>query len=171
MDNSNNNLSTDEVASRYYDEIFNYCRRRVRSGEDAYDLTQSVFLALSERYNTIDIRCVRKWLYNVAHHKIADYYIKNKTEKEYLTDADPALHEACFDFTEEYTDTEIEKYSLAILSGLNEKEQKLYNEVYCQKLLYPALAKKYNISEACLRKRISRLKYKITHLIKLLLFQ
>lgn len=171
MDGSNKNLSPDEIASRNYDEIFKYCRRRVRSDEDAYDLTQSVFLALSEQYNTIDICRVRKWLYNVAHNKIADYYIKNKTDKEYLTDVDPASPDIYFNITDDYTDAEIEKYSLAIISSLNEKEKTLYDEVYRQKLLYPALAKKYNISEACLRKRISRIKYKITHLIKLLLFQ
>lgn len=172
MNRSNNNLSLDEIASEYYNEIFKFCRRRVRSEEDTYDLTQNVFLALSERYKTIDIRCVRKWLYNVARNKITDYYRKNRNEKEYITEVDitDEAFDYSFDFTNYYTDLEIENYTIILLSNLNEKEKVLYNELFHQKLSYLTLANKYNVSEVSLRKRISRLKYKITQQMKLLLY-
>lgn len=62
------------VTEQYYSEIYKYCRRRVNTDDTAFDITQNVFLALSERYLSIDRVSIRKWLYETARHKIADYY-------------------------------------------------------------------------------------------------
>ena len=48
------------ITEQYYDEIYKYCRRRVDADDAAYDITQNVFLALSERFTSIDKIKVRK---------------------------------------------------------------------------------------------------------------
>ena len=37
----------EKITYKYYDEIYNYCRRRVKSENDASDLTQTVFMELN----------------------------------------------------------------------------------------------------------------------------
>ena len=61
----NKQLQLDEVATKYYDEIFAYIKRRVRTTEDAYDLTQDVFLIYTQTSEKINAEKIRKWLYKI----------------------------------------------------------------------------------------------------------
>lgn len=164
----NNNIFFNEISIKYYDEIYSFCRRRSRNNDDAYDLTQAVFLALKEESDRINPLSVRKWLYNTAHNKICDYYTKRKKEADNLLDID--IYDESFnltiDFTEEITEDEINRYKIEIFNLLLDDEKELYDDVWNKHTKYESLAAKYSISEAALRKRISRLYYKIRKYIK-----
>lgn len=165
------NIFLNEISIKYYDEIYSFCRRHTRNNDDAYDLTQEVFLALKEVSDKINLLNVRKWLYNTAHNMICDYYTNRKKESNNRLDID--IYDESFslttDFTEEITEDEIERYKFEILSLLSDDEKEFYLDVWVKHIAYKFLATKYNISEATLRKRISRLYYKIRKRIKELL--
>jgi RNA polymerase sigma-70 factor (ECF subfamily) len=59
---------------RDYRAVFAFVRSRVRSREDAEDITQQVFVeaAASLARSTIDARATTAWLYTVAHRRIVD---------------------------------------------------------------------------------------------------
>lgn len=162
------NIFLNEISIKYYDEIYSFCRRRVRSSEDAYDLTQEVFLALKEKIDKINLLSMRKWLYNTAHNKICDYYTNRKKENDNCTDIDvyDETLDLTTDFTEEITEDEIERHKVEILSLLSNDEKEFYDDVWIKHKTYKSLASKYNISEPALRKRVSRLHYKIRKCIK-----
>ena len=96
MTNKEKQRQLDEISVEYYAEIFVYIKRRVRTADDVYDLTQEVFLALTHAYDEIDSSKIRKWLYQAAHNKIVDYYqtVKKKVHdlhREYGV-SETALH-------------------------------------------------------------------------------
>ena len=158
------------ISEQYYDEIYKYCRRRVRNDDIAYDLTQDVFVALSESIASIEKTGIRKWLYSTAGHKIADYYREIEKIKAYLTDTpldnlDTDPDALVYDPFAEMNPAEIEKTAQKILEDLLPADKALYYERYVLKLGYKELSQKYAVSETNMRKRVSRLHGKITKIV------
>lgn len=165
-------MELSRIASMYYDELFKYCRRRVRTADDAYDLTQEVFLALAGLYANINAGSARKWLYVTAHNKIVDYYKSKKIEADnrtYVDLSDDTLN-LFEDFTENIGENELREHKNEIAKNLSQDEYLLYRGVFVEKKSVAALVSELNISEAAVRKRILRLSDKIRKLIKTLLY-
>jgi len=162
----------DRITKQYYNEIYQYCRHRIDQDEDAYDLTQEVFLALCAQYTAIDEKSIRKWLYTTAYHKIADFY-REKQKKQHLIDAIPLDNlsdDSEFLLIEnEHQPEEIEQMIKEIKSMLNDEEKQLLNNRYDLKMDYRSLSQMYDTSETVMRKRISRLKKKIHKIIDVML--
>ena len=115
---------------------------------------------------------MRKWLYRVAHNFVVDYYKLNKREQSLIVEL-----ESCSDaYTElnsifgTLSESEAEQYRTTIISQLTEKEQILYQEIYWQHKSYPELSRQYHMSEAAMRKRVSRLSHKLRSMIKAVLY-
>lgn len=126
-----NNISLDDAVLLFYNDIFSYCRRRVIDDNTAYELTQMVFLALSENYLLINNMSIRKWLYTTAHNKIVDFYRRKKIDKENLSDidiTDDTLN-LYMDFSEEYTEEEIIRDTKKAMASLNPDEKRLYDDI------------------------------------------
>lgn len=168
MDDRNRRL--DRIARLYYHEIFLYCRGRMDLEEDAYDLTQEIFLALIARIATIHQDRVRKWLYATANHKVADFYrlrqrlrggMETVSWEEYHSDAELLRIE----LAEECDERDIMRMERLIMAALSEEETRLLRERCREKLDYRALSALYGVGEPAMRKRVSRLKKKIRNLI------
>jgi len=165
--NIKKHMDKSEIASLYYDCIFSFCNQRLPDRQAAEDVTQEVFLALTEQNSIKNPDAVLKWLYTVARNKVNDYYRKHyKKPPPVSLDDVGDIPEITFDFTELYSDTELKECENTVLNQLSEQERKLYHEIYQEGSSYASLAEKYNISDSALRTRVSRLRYKIKRLIK-----
>ncbi|MBE6542260.1 MAG: sigma-70 family RNA polymerase sigma factor [Ruminococcaceae bacterium] len=164
------NYELQAITEEYYDEIYIYCRRRVRTDQIAEDITQEVFLALSERFKTIGKSAVRMWLYRTAAHKVDDHYRDSYKDKEYLRDVEiedleedePAL---IYDQFAELSEEEIDEAVEVILENLPPDDRLLYHDRYIAKLSCKELAKKHKLTDSVARKRLSRLHNKVTKII------
>ena len=162
-----------QIAVDFYDAIYKYCHQRVRNDHDAYDLTQDVFLALSQSYERIEYSSCRQWLYQTAHNMVVDYYKSIRRDNERVVSIEATTKDSLsfnVDFLEQITTDDTASHMDVVLSHLRSKEKRLYEEVYVKKKDYHDLAKEYGISETTLRKRVSRLGRKIRKLIQVLLF-
>lgn len=162
------------ITEQYYDEIYKYCRRRVDTDDVAFDITQNVFLALSERFASIDIAKVRKWLYETAKNKIADHYRELQKKKDMMTDVpvqelDEEQHHLHYDPFNHMDDEEVERTAKNIVRNLEPQDRELYLDRYAKRMDYRELVQKHGISEQNLRKRVSRLHSKIKNMIRGLL--
>lgn len=158
------------ITEQYYNEIYKYCRRRVRTDDIAYDITQNVFLALSEGYLAIDHQKIHQWLYKTSKNKIADYYrelikIKDNITDVPLSDIKEESNDLTYDPFHEADDEEINKLVKMIIDKLEPVEKELYIERYVNKAGYDLLSKKHAISEQGMRKRVSRLHNKIKQIM------
>ncbi len=155
-----------DISDAYYDDIYKYCRKRVDNEPDAYDLTQEVFLALNQYYSAIDQNRVRQWLYKTAHNIVVDYHkMKKRCTVVSLSDHENEAEGTPYTF-DNISDEMIDNYKTEILDNLSDTEKELYEIVYHRKTAYSELACKYGISEATLRKRISRLHIKIIRMVR-----
>ncbi len=156
-----------EVANLYYDDVYHLCLSRLKKEENAYDVTQEVFLFFQEKYNELDDDYIKAWLYKVADNKIKEQFRAiAKREKELIfgtvfgtqTSTD-ILYEMEED--NKITPEEIEEKKNGILSSLNDKELELFEMVYTKHMEYEELAKAFDVSEHAVRSRVYRLRLKI----------
>lgn len=167
-----------EMIEQYYDSIYRYCRIRVEEDQDAYDLAQEVFLALCRSYRKVECEGVRQWLYRTAYHKLADFYHEKSHSAKRLVSLeevgdmpDPAMW-----FAQELVERrlsgemlssgQLEIYRAEALNLLSDLERRLYDGVFVKKKPYRMLAEEMGIHETALRKRVSRLVFKLHGIIK-----
>lgn len=164
-----------ELISDNYDFIFSYCRRRVDSVDAAYDITQTVFLAFIERFPSISENAYRQWLINTSLNKISDYFrgkSKERSNRSYeeLDDEKMGLIDDPFEI---FSEEEFEKHLNTVLQELSPDEIALCEEIRKynkHETEYSDMASKNSISEAAMRKRVSRLKMKVEKIISTLLY-
>ena len=143
------------IAELYYDEIFKFCLRRIQNEDEAYDITQDVFLALIDSYSKINPEKVRKWLYETAKNKIADYFRIKKKKIEYEKETPDEMVYSLYDTI---SAEHIEQLKKTIISDLGKEELELYKDYFIKNMSYEELSEKYNVKKDVMYKRISRLK-------------
>lgn len=156
-----------EIADLYYDYIYQLCCSRLKREEDAFDVTQEVFLFFQEKYNELEDDYIKAWLYKVADNKIKEQFraiAKRERELVYGTvfgvqKSTDILYETQED--NKITPEELEKRKEGILDSLTEKELELFEMVYTKHMEYKELAKALNVSEGAVRTRVYRLNLKI----------
>lgn len=163
------------LIEKYYDDVFKYCRRHLNQEEDAYDITQSVFLSFTENYQHIEPEHVQSWLFVTAKHKIIDLYRERGKEKEFFADhidVNMLTDDEEFSYTmfASLADTEIDEIKRHILSLLSDNELTLYKERFDLNMDYAELAEKYHTTEETMRKRVSRLRVKIIKSLQVFLY-
>ena len=156
-----------EVAELYYDDVYHLCFTRLKSEEDAADVTQNVFLLFQEKYDELKDVNLKAWLYKVADYKIQEQFrVIAKREKElvYAGMFTPQIStDILYEIEEDnkVTPEEIEEKKEGILASLSEKELELFEMVYTKRMKYSELSKALNLSEPAVRTRVYRLKLKI----------
>jgi len=72
----------------HYDEIFNYCFRRIGEFETARDVCSQVFLRVLGNHGRFRDRGIPKihWIYRIATNEINGYFRSKKYRPEYLDD-------------------------------------------------------------------------------------
>ena len=156
-----------EIANLYYDDIYHLCLSRLKNEEDAFDVTQEVFLLFQERYEGLEDAYIKAWLYSVSDKKIKEQFRAiARREKELIYGTVFGLQtstDILYEMEEEnnVTSEEIEEKKKSIMDSLNEKELELFEMVYTKHMEYKELAKAFDVSEHAVRGRVYRLRLKI----------
>lgn len=124
----------DEIVSRYYNVILNYCKYKLNGSKTAAeDVTQDVFFILYRKRNSIKMGDnIKLWLYRTADNQIKNYIRKNPSFADLdecseitVNEEFPVISDSAFDcltpeeltlLTDYY---EVGKESAAKKNGLN----------------------------------------------------
>lgn len=72
---SGNNAALDQLIRRWYPQVYRYIFKIVAHEQDAYDLTQDVFVAMLQNiYAFYPWKKFQAWLFTIAHNKCMDYF-------------------------------------------------------------------------------------------------
>jgi len=172
-DRKNNlpNKELSDICEKYYLDIYKYCASRLNISY-AGDITNDVFELLCQKWQTLENKNYKSWLYETAENLIKNHYKKHKrmAKKETSIDesiAETATYEENFDaIFENIDDIVIEKYKEEIIKSLSEQERELFDMNYIKKLSHTQIREKLSINEKALEKRLYRLKQKIIIQIK-----
>lgn len=95
------------LLEQYAPKIFLYCARRLRTPQDAEDLSQEILLAILDGLRRYEIHDVERWVWRVAHNRLARHVKALKPallsledcayEPEERMEDDEALYGAAFD--------------------------------------------------------------------------
>jgi len=158
----------ENISEQYYMLIYKYCYIRLESKNMySYDITNEVFVLLCEKWDSLKKENVRAWLYRTADILLKAFFRKQqKIRKElaYIEDldgftADSLTYEQDF---ENISDEEIEIYRDEVLDSLSESERELFDMVFTEKLPYGEICEQLLLSRETLKKRLYRLRQKIT---------
>jgi len=158
----------EHVSEQYYLLIYKYCHLKLQANEsDSYDITNEVFVLLCEKWDILEKENIKSWLYRTADNILKEFFRKHKkrtNELKYIEDLDDymansLIYEQSF---ENISEEDIEIYKDELLDELSDKEKKLFDMVFSEKLSYREICERLDISRENLKKRLYRLRQKIT---------
>ena len=165
---NNPRAELENVTEQYYMPIYKYCYKRLYYNESyAYDITNEVFILLCEKWDSLQKENIKAWLYRTAENLLKQFFRKNNKLHEeviYIDDLDDSTKNNLTyeqDF-ENINNDDIEIYKNEILNKLSESEKELFNLVFTERLPYIEICEQYSISRENLKKRLYRLRQKIT---------
>lgn len=165
-----------QIASKYYKEIYAYCLSYANCSDDeAYDITQDVFLIFQEKLDRLDNVNIRSWLLSTAKNKTREYFREHQKAQRLVplnpqrtpTDDMFSYIDRYFAEMEDVSDEYIEKCKELILKTLSKKEYELYTKVFIEKKKYKQIAEELNTTEKNIGVRVCRLRQKIKTLVTL----
>lgn len=137
---------------KYYRQIYNYCRVKLRHEQSASDCVQEVFLILYKKLEKVDLtENTVIWLYRTAD-KVISKYLKKHSSDISLDSLDEPIEDkrAFISDSYEVIDTYVTKDELSLL-----EKYYLHGETIRE------IAEKSAVSEAAIYKRIERLKSRL----------
>ena len=151
---------------RYFDVIKKYCLPKLSFDEaSASDCAHAVFDLAEKQYDKLkDHPNVPGWLMTTAKHLVHKRWKKNVKEAANripleLAAAIPDGRDP-FDAVE-LDESEIERITGAVLSGLDGKEREYYELYFKQNLSFADMASRLGVSEKAVRAKLARIKLKL----------
>jgi RNA polymerase sigma-70 factor (ECF subfamily) len=152
--------------SRYYEQILRFVYQRTVSKDDAYDITQQVFLNAMLSLHKYELRgfAFSSWLYRIALNELNQVFRKNEKQRgvnledKHLADMVEEMNE--------HSDDAKENALLEALTGLEESEFGLVEMRFFEKRSFKEIAEILNITEANAKMKLYRLLEKLKPVVK-----
>jgi len=145
----------------YYGQILKFVYQRVTTKEDAYDITQQIFLQAMLSLNKYEIRGFpfSSWLYRIALNELNQLFRKNKKQRG-INLEEKHLKAIAEEFGESL-DEERENVVMAVLTSLPEEDFQLVEMRFFEARPFKEIAEILSISEANAKMRLYRILEKI----------
>jgi RNA polymerase sigma-70 factor (ECF subfamily) len=146
---------------KYYGQILKFVYQRVTTKEDAYDITQQIFLQAMLSLHKYEIRGFpfSSWLYRIALNEMNQLFRKNKKQRG--INLEEKHLKTIVEELGEPGDEERENAILAVLTNLQEEEFQLVEMRFFEARPFKEIAEILNISEANAKMRLYRILEKI----------
>lgn len=160
-----------EIAETYYEDILKFCSSQLNNEEDAWDITQEVFLLFQKKFRELNDTNIKAWLLNVAQKKIFAKFREIKKDSKMLSYIENINSEENFSLiTEmdniiEISNEEIEQQKFKILEKLTPEERELFKMIYFEHLKYSEIAERLDLTENAISIRAMRMRNKIKKMV------
>lgn len=149
--------------SKYFPAVLLYCRQKLGDQEEAFDITQDVFVKAATRLQNLRIpETFAAWLFQIARNSCLDQLHLRKrqflalcpTHYELKQEEEPEVEERMA------FDLQMEKL-LNALDQLDENARKLLTAKYIEKQSIKDIARLLNIKESAVKMRLARTRQKL----------
>lgn len=142
----------EELFKKYYRQIYNYCRVKLRHEQSASDCVQEVFLILFKKLEMVELtENTVLWLYRAAD-KVISRYLKKHGRDISLDSLDEPIEDKKAFISDNYE---------IINTYVTKDELSLLEKYYLNGETIKEIAEKSAVSEAAIYKRIERLKLRL----------
>jgi RNA polymerase sigma-70 factor (ECF subfamily) len=143
----------------YSRSLLRYLKNKLPKEEDAQEILNDVFLEAIEGLPTLNnYATVKSWLYQIAHHKIANFYRKRKI-KSILFSQFPYLRIVAEEFNQPEFQLERRELTIRIkiaLEKLSQKYRQILHMHYVEDLPVKLIAVELNLSFKATESRLYR---------------
>ena len=154
-------LSADQIAEKYYPDIYKFCCAKCRNEDVAQDITQETFLLLVNKIDELTDINIRSWLLCVANNKLHEEFRSSQIENGFVcSDVEIPMFDR-YEQGKADIDEIFDDVQKKILNILNDKEKELFIKLYIEKKSINLITKELDITYDNLRARKSRLKRKV----------
>jgi RNA polymerase sigma-70 factor (ECF subfamily) len=151
---------------KYYAQILKFVYQRVTTKDDAYDITQQVFLQAMLSLDKYELRGFpfSSWLYRIAINELNQAFRKNEKqrginlEEHHLKDIAQEMNETSAD--------EKENILLEALTGLEEDDFQLVEMRFFEKRAFKEIGEILNITEANAKMKLYRILDKLKPILE-----
>jgi len=157
-------LLLSELYQRYFNRVFNYCLGLSKNQEVALDLTQDVFLKITEHLDELrNPDLFQAWLFRIAHNRFINH-VKFTCQNAQLASCpsddieDPEERESAME-----RETLVQKI-LGVLDQIPETDRELLVAKYFDKEPIHRLETRFGLSESAVKMRLSRARQRIARL-------
>lgn len=159
-----------ELCEQYYDEILRFVRHKIRftNHHDAFDITNKIFLIVTKRKGTIlDLNdlAAKQFVYSTAINCCRQYFQENHRKSSRETELNDNLEISAETITEENIEN-IREYINEIFPQLTENEQVLFREYWLKGRKLYGVAEELHMSYDSARQANSRLRTKLSALMR-----
>jgi RNA polymerase sigma-70 factor (ECF subfamily) len=144
------------IYDKYFDSIFYYMFKRLETQDEAFDLTQDVFIKALKSLDKYEDRGkpFLAWLYRIAFSTLTDFYRKSKRQRV-VSITDEYLRELSCEIEESRSLQETGVMSA--LQKLNEQEMELIQLRYFEEHSFKEIADLMNINVNAAQVRVHRI--------------
>ncbi len=156
QDTQNNN-AFGELYNRYERKVFLSCVKILKNRENAYDLTQDIFLKIANKLLGLkETFAFKKWLFRIAYN---DSITMLRNQKNILStygdEVNYIIDSKSEDELNHSKEQQIEKVAF-LLKQVSEKDKTILTEKYLKGLTITELMEKYNLSESAVKMQLTR---------------
>lgn len=150
-----------ELYTRYFDRVFTYCLSLSKNQDVALDLTQDVFLKITEHLDELrNPDLFPAWLFRIAHNRFINHVKNTSKAANFATVPDESVD----DPEEQELSMEREvlfQKVLTVLEEIPEKDRELLVDKYFHKESIHHLEAKYGLTESAIKMRLSRARQRV----------
>lgn len=153
------------IINHYYEALYRYCYRILRSKEDAEDLVQEVFIKINnllEDKKNIEIH--NNYLYKIAYNKCINT-IRRKKIIKFISFEGSGVEDLYYK-KDTYFEDELSEELSKIMSLLKVEERSLLILRTIEEMSYEEISKIVGKTPSTLRKQYERIKKKVIRLIE-----
>jgi len=151
-----------ELYERHHKNVVSFCAKIINEREVAKDLTQDVFIKISQKLNELkEPQAFLKWMYQVARNICMDFLRTNKRIKfSELTELEN-LHEDIDTYAEMSEKEEVINNVNILLEELEPLSKTLLIEKYYEQRTILDLSQEYGLSSSAVKMRLLRTKKRV----------
>ena len=159
----------EELTKQYYKDVYSFCLALSKNNyEDALDITQEVFMVLTQKHSELEDNNLKHWLFSVAKYKMQEHYrtLKKHEKVSSIEETFTSPDEIFSTMTKfySYSDADIKMTLDAILKLLTKKEYEIYVKRFLENKTQEEIANELGVSVSTVSSRILRLRKKIQRL-------
>lgn len=154
-----------ELYNRYNKKVYLYCNKILKNREDAYDVTQDIFVKISVSILKLkDPNTLVKWLFLVARNACLDLIQKNKRSSTTTLESEDLIPEDVFDMEAALGKEELFNKMESALNQLKPEDKTFLEAKYFHGKSVKDLTQTYGMSASAVKMRLMRTRQKVQNL-------
>lgn len=155
-----------DLYNKYFDAVARFVYQRVNTKDEAFDITQQVFLQAMTALDRYESRGFpfSSWLYRIALNEIASHYRKTKNQRNINID-DTSLQNVMGEINEPVSDEKVDLLLIA-MQKLDEDEIQLIEMRFFEKRPFKEMAEIKDSNESAVKMKVYRLLDKLKSIME-----